>query len=76
MVGPGPARFFFLKKFKNIFWNLTIFPCIFYVILINIKQYFYVAKNTTFGIKIADFRQNIKKKTCFCFHAYGQISQS
>jgi len=59
----GPV--FLKKKFKNSFWNLTIFPCIFYVILINIKQYFYVAKNTTFSIKIPGFRQ--KKKHVFIF---------
>ena len=80
--GPGPAQFFFLiEKFKNIFWNLKIFPCIFYVILINIKQYFYVAKNTKSDIKIPDFHQNFqntknfeKKKKKIC--AYGQVSQS
>jgi len=32
------------EKLKKYFWNFTIFPFIFYVILINIKQYFYVAK--------------------------------
>jgi hypothetical protein len=54
-AGSGPAQngwarsgpVFFKKKIqKYFFWNFTIFPCIFYVILINIKQYFYVAKNT------------------------------
>jgi hypothetical protein len=44
----GQVRLSFFKKKiqKYFFWNFTIFPCIFYVILINIKQYFYVAKNT------------------------------
>jgi len=32
----------------------------FYVILINIKQYFYVAKNTKSNIKIPGFRQNFQ----------------
>jgi hypothetical protein len=82
MVGPGPAQFFLKKKNSKIFfWNFTIFPCIFYVILINIKQYFYVAKNTKSDIKIPGFRQNFqntkktlkKRKKCFC--AYGQVSQ-
>jgi len=70
-AGSGPVFYFILlkkrKKFKNIFWNFYIFPCIFYVILINIKQYFYVAKNTKFDIKIPGFRQNFqntKKKNC------------
>jgi len=78
MVGPGPTQFFlffFKRKIqKNIVWNFTIFPCIFYVILINIKQYFYVAKNTKSGIKIPGFRQNFqnikkfekKKKIFLC----------
>ena len=68
----GPV--FFLKKISKIlFWNFTIFPCIFYVILINIKQYFYVAKNTKSNIKIPGFRQNFqntknfeKKKLFLC----------
>jgi hypothetical protein len=52
---------FFKKKIqKYFFWNFTIFPCIFYVILINIKQYFYVAKNTKSDIKIPGFRQNFQ----------------
>jgi hypothetical protein len=65
MVGPGPAQFFLKRIQKIFFWNFTIFPCIFYVILINIKQYFYVAKNTKSDIKIPGFRQNFKntKKT-------------
>jgi hypothetical protein len=64
--GPGPAQLFFLiEKFKNIFWNFKIFPCIFYVILINIKQYFYVAKNTKSDIKIPDFRQNFQNTKNF-----------
>jgi hypothetical protein len=49
--------------------------------LINIKQYFYVAKNTKSDIKIPGFRQNFqntkktlkKRKKCFC--AYGHVSQ-
>jgi hypothetical protein len=80
-----PIFLFFLifvkrKIQKYFFWNFTIFPCIFYVILINIKQYFYVAKNTKSDIKIPGFRQNFQntkkknfKKKCFC--AYGQVSQ-
>ena len=88
MVGPDPAHFFiffifFKKKNSKIFvCNFTFFPCIFYVILINIKQYFYVAKNTKSDIKIPGFRQNFqntKKKLCKkekkCFYAYGQVSQ-
>jgi hypothetical protein len=67
MGGPGPAQFFFLlkEKFKNIFWNFTIFPRIFYVILTNIKQYFYVAKNTKSDIKIPSFRQNFQNTKQF-----------
>jgi hypothetical protein len=76
-----PDPVFLKKNSKNIFWNFTIFPCI-YVILINIKQYFYVAKNTKSDIKILGFRQNFqntknfekKKKKYFC--AYGQVCQS
>jgi hypothetical protein len=64
MVGPGPAQFFFIKKTSKIFFGILQFSRIFYVILINIKQYFYVAKNTTFGIKIPGFR---KKKNMFLF---------
>jgi len=57
----GPV---FFKKIQKYFLESYNFPCIFYVILINIKQYFYVAKNTTFGIKIPGFRQ---KKNMFLF---------
>ena len=68
-AGSGPVFYFILlkkrKKFKNIFWNFYIFPCIFYVILINIKQYFYVAKNTKFDIKILGFRQNFQNTKKF-----------
>jgi hypothetical protein len=46
---------------------------VFFVILVNIKQYFYVAKNIKSDIKIPDFRQNfqntkklvLKKKIIF-----------
>ena len=54
----------------------------FYVILINIKQYFfYIAKNTKSDIKIPGFRQNFQKskkieKSEKCFCAYDQVSQS
>jgi hypothetical protein len=67
MVGPSPAQFKKKKqeKFINIFWNFTIFPCILYVILINIKQYFYVTKNTKSDIKIPGFRQNFQNKKNF-----------
>jgi len=87
MVGPDPAHFFiffifFKKKNSKIFvCNFTFFPCIFYVILINIKQYFYVAKNTKSDIKIPGFssktskiQKNLKKRKK-CFYAYGQVSQ-
>jgi len=53
--------FFLLKeKFKKYFLKFYNFPAYFYVILINIKQYFYVAKNTKFDIKILGFRQNFQ----------------
>jgi len=60
-LGQVRPSFFFLKNSKIFFfWNFTIFLCIFYVILINIKQYFYVAKNTKSNIKIPGFRQNFQ----------------
>jgi len=85
MGGPGPAQFFFLlkEKLKKYFWNFTIFPFIFYVILINIKQYFYVAKkykNPILKYPVFVKTSKIQKKLCkkekkyFC--AYGQVSQS
>jgi hypothetical protein len=48
VVGPGSAQPMYLgltrpisKKIqKYLFQNFTIFPCSFYVILINIRQYF------------------------------------
>jgi len=48
--GPGPAHFFIFFKKRKIqkkiyFLKFYNFPVFFYVILINIKQYFYVAKN-------------------------------
>jgi hypothetical protein len=63
-VGSGPAQFFFFVK-KYFFGIFTIFPRIFYVILINIKQYFNVAKNTKSDIKIPGFHQNFQNTKQF-----------
>jgi len=60
----GQSGSVFLKKTSKIFFGILQFSRIFYVILINIKQYFHVAKNTTFGIKIPGF---CKKKSMFLF---------
>ena len=73
IFGPDPAHFK-EKNQKYLFQHFIIFPRRFYVILINIGQYFYVVKYKS-GINIPDFRQKpskntkkktIKKKTFLC----------
>jgi len=64
MGGPGPAQFVFVKrKIKKYFWNFTIFPCIFYVILLNIGLFVFVIlkKNTNLVLKYPIFIQKHKK---------------
>jgi hypothetical protein len=60
--GLGSTQFFFCKrKNQKYFFGILQFSRVFfYVILINIGQYFYVAKNTKSNIKIPDFRQNFQ----------------
>ena len=86
-AGSGPARdgwvgsgliYFTLekkkKKFKKYLFGILQVSRVFFVILVNIKQYFYVAKNIKSDIKIPDFRQNfqntkklvLKKKIFLC----------
>ena len=61
----------FKKKIKKIFVSFIIFPRSFYVILINIGQYFYVVKYKS-GIEIPGFRlsriQKQNKKKYFFVH--------
>jgi len=71
-----PNLFYFRKnkeKFKKYLFGILQVSRVFFVILVNIKQYFYVAKNIKSDIKIPDFHQNfqntkklvLKKKNIF-----------
>ena len=72
--GPGSAQPIYLglirpiskkkdknKKITNLFPHLIIFPRSFYIILINIGQYFYVVKNIKSDIKYPVFHQKLSK---------------